>query len=80
MNYYELRIYKDRYKKISLQCHKTVTCNISVSESAQCMMEVDKEDVPVDIGRKLSKTSLGNLMWHTDVDKQCTTAISCNIS
>ena len=65
MNYYELRIYKDIYKKISLQYYKTLLCNISVSESSQCVMEVDKEvlDVPVDIGRKLSKTSLENPTW-----------------
>ena len=46
------------------------------------MVEVDKEvlDVPVEIGRKLSRTSLENSTWHTDVDKQYTTAISCNIS
>ena len=46
------------------------------------MMEVDKEvlDVPVDIGRKLSRTSLENPTWHTDVDKQYTTAISYNTS
>ena len=46
------------------------------------MMEVDKEvlDEPVDVGRKLPRTSLENPTWHTDVDKQYTTAISCNIS
>ena len=45
------------------------------------MMEGDKEvlDAHVDIGRKLSRTSLENPTWHTNVDKQCTTAISCNI-
>ena len=65
-----------------MQYHKTVTCNISVNESSQCTMEVDKDvlDVPVEIGKKLSRTSLENSMWHTDVDKQYTTAISCNIS
>ena len=43
-------------------------------------MEVHQEvsDLPVDIGTKLS-TSLENATWHTDVDKQYTTAISCNI-
>ena len=46
------------------------------------MMEAQKEvsDVLVNIGTKLSATSLENPMWHTDVDKQYTTAISCNIS
>ena len=49
-----------------MQYYKTVTCNISVSESSQCMMEVDKEalNVPVDVGRKLSRTSLENATWH----------------
>ena len=65
-----------------MQYHKTVTCNISVSESSQCTMEVDKDvfDVPVEIGKKLSRTSLENATRHTDVDKQYTIAISCNIS
>ena len=65
-----------------MQYHKTVTCNISVSESSRCTMEVDKDvlDVPIEIGKKLSRTSLENSTWHTDVDKQYTTAISCNIS
>ena len=82
MNYYELRIYKDIYKKFALQYDKSVTCNISVSQSSQCMMEFQKEvsDVPVDIATKLSTTSLENPMLHTDVDKQYTTATSCNIS
>ena len=46
------------------------------------MMEFDKEalDVPIDVGRKLSRTSLENPTWYTDVDKQYTTPISCNIS
>ena len=82
MNYYELRIYKVIYKEIALQYEKSVTWNISVSASSQYMMEVQKElsDVPVDIGTKLSTTSLENPMQNTDVDKQYTTVISCNIS
>ena len=45
-------------------------------------MAVDKVvlEVPVEIGKKLSRTSLENVTWHSDVDKQYTTAISCNIS
>ena len=45
-------------------------------------MEVHQEvsDLPVDIGMKLSTTSLENPNWHTDMDKQYTTVISCNIS
>ena len=44
-------------------------------------MEVHPQvsDVPIDIGTKLSTTSLENPTWHTDVDKQYTSAISCNI-
>ena len=71
MNYYELRIYKDIYKKISVKYYKTVTCNISVSESFGCTMPGSPEvsDVPVDIARKLSTRSFENLTWHTDLDK-----------
>ena len=45
-------------------------------------MEVHQEvsDLPIDIGTKLLITSLENLNWHTDMDKQCTSVISCNIS
>ena len=45
-------------------------------------MEVHPEvsDVPVDTATKLSTTSLENPTWHTDVDKQYTSMISCNIS
>ena len=45
-------------------------------------MEVHQEvsDLSVDIGIKLSTTSLENPTWHTDIDKQYTTVISCNIS
>ena len=67
---------------MSLQYNKTVTCNISVSESFECTMPVGPEvsDLPVDIARKVSTRSFDNPTWHSDVDKQYTTAISCNIS
>ena len=67
---------------MSLQYNKTVTCNISVSESIECTMRVGPEvsDLPVDIARKVSTRSFDNPTWHSDVDKQYTTAISCNIS
>ena len=41
-----------------------------MSESSQCMMEIHKQalDLPADVGRKLSSTSLQNPTWHTDVD------------
>ena len=61
---------------------KTATCNISVSESSGCTMEAHQEvsDLPVDIGTKLLTTSLENHNWYTDMGKQYTAAISCNIS
>ena len=82
MNYCEFRIYKDIYKNFHCQYYKTVTCNISVSESSQCTNEVHPQvsDVPIDIGTKLSTTALENPTWHIDVDKQYTSSISCNIS
>ena len=45
-------------------------------------MEVHQEgsELHVDIGTTLLTTSLENPKWHTDMDKQYTTAISCNIS
>ena len=68
MNYYELRISKYIYK-MSLQYYKTVTCNISVSESFGCTMPVGPEvsDVLVDIARKLSTRSFENSTCQTDV-------------
>ena len=53
-----------------------------MSESSGCTMWVGPEvsDVPVDIARKLSTTLFENPTWHTDVDKQYTGMISCNIS
>ena len=65
-----------------MQYDKTVTCNISVSESSRCTMEVHPEvsDVPVDTATKLSTASLENPTWHTYVNKLYTSMISCNIS
>ena len=65
-----------------MQYHKTVTCNISVPTSSECTMKANTDvlHVPVEIGKKLSRTSLDNATWHTDVDQQYTTAIACNIS
>ena len=44
---------------MSLQYYKTVTYNISVIESFECIIPVGPEvsDVPVDIARKLSTRS-----------------------
>ena len=72
MNYYELRIYEEICKKISLQYKKTVTCNISVSEYSGCTTPVSPQlsDLPADIEAKLSTRLYENPKWHTDVDKQ----------
>ena len=53
-----------------------------MSESSGCTTLVSPQvsDVPADIVRKLSATSYENPTWHTDVDKQHTSAISCKIS
>ena len=82
MNYDELRIYEEISKKISLQYQKTVTYNISVSESSGCTTPVSQKlsDLPADIERNLSMTSYENPTWHTDVDTQHPSAISCKIS
>ena len=67
---------------MSLQYNKTVTCNISVSASFECTVPFGPEmlDLPFDIARKVATRSFHNPTWHSDVDKQFTTAISCNIS
>ena len=69
-------------KKISIQYEKTVTYNISVSESYGYSIEVSPEesDVHAEMKTKLSTTSFENPTWHMDVDNQNTTPISCNIS
>ena len=50
---------KKYVKKISLQYKKTVTCNISVSESSGCTTPVHQQlsDLYTDIEAKLSTTS-----------------------
>ena len=82
MNYYELRIYEEICKKISLQYKKTVTCNISMSESSGCTTPLSPQlsGLPADIEGKLSTTLYENPKWHIDVDKQHTSAISCKVS
>ena len=57
-------------------------CNISVSESSLCTREISGQlaDFPAEITEKLSKTSYENKKkWHTDVDKQDPSAISCKV-
>ena len=53
-----------------------------MSELSGCSTQVSPEvsDVPAEIARKLSTTSFENPTWHTDVDNQHKTPISCNIS
>ena len=82
MNYNELRIYEEICKETSLQYQKNVTCNISVSELSGCTTPVSQQvsDLPADIQRKLSMTLYENPTWHTHMDKQHTSAISCKIS
>ena len=82
MNYYELKIYEQICKNISLQYNSTVTSNISASESPGCTTPVHQQvsELPADIEKKLSVTLYGNPTWHTDADKQHTSTISCKIS
>ena len=82
MNYYELRIYDQICKKISFQYHKTVTCNISVSESSTSAIQISTQlsDLPPEIEGKLSAISYENPKWHTDVNKQDPSTTSCKIS
>ena len=81
MNYYELRIHEKYVKKISFQYHKTVTCNISVSESSASAMHVSAQlsDLPLEIESKVSSNSYDNPTWHTDVNKQDPSATLINI-
>ena len=76
MYYHEWRIYANIYKRISVQYHKNVTSNISVHESSQNTMEIDKaiSEVPVEITNKLSKMPLENATWYSDFEKGYTTA------
>ena len=82
MNYYELRIYEQICKKISFQYHKTVTCNISVSQWSASVTHVSAppSDLPPAIENKLSSVSYDNETSHTDFYKQDPSATSCKIS
>ena len=82
MNYYQLNIYKQICKKILFQYHKTVTCNISVSQSSACVTHVTAppSDVPPAIQRKLSLMSYDNETRHTVFFKQDASVTSCKIS
>ena len=75
--------YINKYvKKISFQYNKTVTCNISVSESSASATQVSPQlsDLPSEIEGKLSAISYDNPKWHTDANKQDQSATSCKIS
>ena len=78
MNYYHLNIYMNKYvKKISFQYHKTVTVNISVSQSSALPTP---SDLPHAIESKISSISYDNATWHKLFFKQDPSATSCMIS
>ena len=79
INYYELSIYEQICKKISFQYHKTITCNISVSESSATHVSAQLSDLPPEIESKLL-ISYDIPTWHTDVNKQDPSSTSCKIS
>ena len=81
MNYYKLNIYEQICKKISFQYHKTVTCNISVSQSSESQTHGTStpSDLPPAIQSKISSVSYDNATWHTDFCKQDASATSCKI-
>ena len=53
-----------------------------MSESSVCTKVGTGQpaDLPAEIVEKLTKTSYDNDKWHTDVDKEDPTAITCKIS
>ena len=82
MIYYQLNIDEQICKKISFQYHKTVTCNISVSQSSASVTHVtaSPSDLSPAIQSMLSSMSYDNATWHTDFYKQGPSATSCKIS
>ena len=82
MNYYQLNIYEQICKKISFQYYKTVTCNISMSQSSASVTNVSAppSDLLPAIQSKLASMSYDNATWHTDFYKQDPSATSCKIS
>ena len=60
---------------------KTLTCNISGSESYGHSTEISPElsHIPAEIAKKYS-ASLDNPTWNTYMDNYNTTPIACNIS
>ena len=82
MNYYQLNIYEQICKKISFQYHKTVACNISVSQSSSSVIHVSAppSDLPPAIQSKLSSMSYDSATWHTNCCKQDPSTTSCEIS
>ena len=83
---YELLSFKryiNKYvKQISFLYNKTVTFNISVSQSSSSLTHGTAAplDLPPAIQSKISSTSYDNATWHTDFFKQDPSATSCKIS
>ena len=81
MNYKHLNIYKQICKKISYQYDKTITFNISVSQSSESETHGSstQPDLPLAIKSKISSVSYDNATWHTNFSKQDVSATSCKI-
>ena len=84
MNYNHCNIYKlicKYVKKKSCQYHKTVTFNISVSQSSKSQTHgtATPPDLPPAIESKISSVSYNNATWHTDFCKQDASATACKI-
>ena len=81
MNYKCLNIYKQICKKIPCQHDKTVTFNISVSQSSESETHGTSTQpyLPLAIRSKISSVSYDNATWHTDFCKQDASATSCKI-
>ena len=80
MNYKHLNIYTQIRKKISCQYDKTVTFNISVSQSSESETHgTSTPDLPLEIKGKISSDSYDNATWYTDFCKQDPSATSCKI-
>ena len=79
MNYYNLNIHEYICIQISFQYHKTVTFNISVSQSSAPVIHgtATPSDLPPAIERKISSISYDNATWHKDLLKQDPSATSC---
>ena len=81
MNYNHWNIYKQICKKMSCQYHKTVTFNISVTQSSESQTHgtATSPDLPPAIESKICSVSYDSAAWHTDFCKQDASATSCKI-